>query len=453
MMEWKKLLSPERLGQKRSITQNLVQSRSDYQVDYDRIVFSSAFRKLQNKTQVFPFPKSDFVRNRLTHSLETASVGRTLGNMAGQLLFSKYPELAASGQPSDLGALTSAACLAHDIGNPPFGHAGEEAISSYFKSEQAEPYILGLNKVQIADLQHFEGNAAGFRILAYTPPYHSSLEGGLGLSFATYASCIKYPRPSFPDFDSQGKVSLKKYNFFWSEIPVYEKIATELGITRHTIEGQEVYDRYPLAFLVEAADDICYSVIDFEDGYHVSLITFDEIEHAYLEIIGDHKLDVLRYHQIHSNENKIAYLRSKAINELVQQAAYVFIEEEENIRSGRFDAALIDRIPQSQVVKTIKKESFEKIYNSETVLKIESAGRKVLPGLLDVFVKAVSDDKDRFMIKMRKLIPAEYLDLNRQAFEDKYTNLLNVAMYISGMTDQHAVRLYRDLYGISLADY
>ncbi|HAQ38959.1 MAG TPA: deoxyguanosinetriphosphate triphosphohydrolase [Saprospirales bacterium] len=453
MMEWKKLLSPERLGQKRSMTNDSVHYRSDFQVDYDRIIFSSSFRKLQNKTQVFPFPKSDFVRNRLTHSLETASVGRTLGNMAGQLLFKKYPQLNDSCQPSDLGALTSAACLAHDIGNPPFGHAGEDAISSYFKSKAAMPYIAGLNVVQKADLQNFEGNAAGFRIMTHTAPYHSNLEGGLGLSFATYASFIKYPRPSYPFPDIHDRVSLKKYNFFWSEIPVYDKISAELGITQYKTGELQVNHRFPLAFLVEAADDICYSIIDFEDGYHVHLISFEEIESAYFEILNREQFDLGRYNQLNSRETKIAYLRSKAINEMVQQTAKVFIEKEEDIRAGIFDTALIEKTPQIHTLKQIKKTSFEKIYNSETVLKIESAGRKVLPGLLEIFVQSVMSDEDKFLAKLRKLIPQEYLDINHQPFEERYTNLLNIAMFVSGMTDQQAVRMYRDLFGISLADY
>lgn len=453
MMEWSKLLNPERLGQKRSIVSDAAHSRSDFQVDYDRIVFSSAFRKLQNKTQVFPFPKSDFVRNRLTHSLETASVGRTLGNMAGQLLLKKYPGLLDLVQPSDFGALTSAACLAHDIGNPPFGHAGEEAISSYFKSDPAARYLNGLNEIQVADLQHFEGNAAGFRILSFTPPYHSKLSGGLGLSYATYASFIKYPRPSYPSFSIPGKVSLKKYNFFWAEMEVYQQISQELGITQYAIGDFKVHHRFPLAFLVEAADDICYSIIDFEDGFHVQLIPFDEIETAYLEIVDKNKLDWSRYSQLNSQETKIAYLRSKAINEMVMQTARVFIAEEQNIRSGQFDAPLIARTPQAETLDKIKKTSYEKIYNADTVLKIESAGRKVLPGLLDVFVQSLFNDQDKFMQKLNKLIPSEFMDLGHKPFPDDYTNLLNIAMFIAGMTDQQAVRLYRDLYGISLADY
>ena len=452
MMQWEKLLSGLRLGQEERDNNKFRSARTGFQVDYDRIVFSPAFRRLQNKTQVFPLPKSDFVRNRLTHSLETASVGRSLGNLAGELILEKYNSLRQRYDFSDFGSLVSAACLAHDIGNPPFGHAGEDAISSYFRSGKASAYLTGLNPVEQADLQNFEGNAAGFRILAHTPPSNSNIKGGLGLCYSTYASFVKYPKQSYPVLKHLGKQHLKKYNFFQAESAVYKTIAGHLQIGSADYEGTQVYHRYPLAYLVEASDDICYTIIDYEDGFQMGLIPFDEIESVFVKLIGKDQIDRDRYINLHANEVRIAYLRSKAINSLVQATARSFIENEEAILNGNFDASLPDRIPQADLIDYIKKESFKNIYTSEYILKVEAAGYKVLPGLLDFFCEAVFSD-DKFHKGLRKLIPSVYLDNGRNLFNNPYDNLLNITMYIASLTDQHAIKLYREINGISLSEF
>ena len=451
-MNWEKLLSDIRLGQENRSATPFDGKRTGFQVDYDRIVFSPAFRRLQNKTQVFPLPSSDFVRNRLTHSLETASVGRSLGNLAGEKLLANYPSLRERFSFSDFGALVSAACLAHDIGNPPFGHAGEEAISNFFKSAVAQPYLSGLTDTQKADLQHFEGNAAGFRILTHTPPPVSAFSGGLNLCYSTLATFIKYPKPSFPSLKHTGIQSLKKYNYFDSERPVFDLLAESLGIPRFSVEGVVVSNRFPLAFLVEAADDICYTIIDFEDGFQMGLIGFEEIEETFMALAGKDSFPMDRYRQLYSQEARVAWLRSKVINRLVEETAHSFERVESSILLGECKQSLLDLLPQAEMLQTIKKTSFDRIYTCETILKIEAAGHRVLPGLLEVFIEALFSSSGAFNKRLVRLIPSDYLDMNRKPFDNPYLSLLNVAMYVGSLTDQHAIKLYRELFGISLPE-
>ena len=451
MMEWKKLLSQKRLGKENDNFLNEAGGRTAFQQDFDRIVFSSAFRRLQNKTQVFPLPKSSYVRNRLTHSLETASVGRSLGNLAGIYVLGKYPDLQPDYDFSDFGAIVSAACLAHDIGNPPFGHSGEDAISNYFKEEKSKKYISELSIAQKSDLQNFEGNAAGFRIISNTPVAQSDFKGGLGLTYATYATFVKYPRGSFPDMKKKKISSLKKFSFFDSEKEIFEKIAEDIQLKQIDIAGQRFYVRHPLAFLVEAADDICYTIIDYEDGYQEGLITFEEVENAFKEILKD-TFNTSDYNKIFTNISKINYLRSKVISKLIKETIVAFKDNEENILNGEFIRSLLDEIPSASNIEAIKKDSFFRIYSSDPVLKIEAAGYRVLPQLLDIFIEAVFNPEKEQNRRLINLIPEIYLGKDRTVFKDDYEKLLNISMYISGMTDKHAVELFRQLNGISIGD-
>jgi len=453
-MKWENLLSQKRLGKDyKEKTQNN-KARTVFQKDYDRIVFSSAFRRLQNKTQVFPMPKSDYVRNRLTHSLETASVGRSLGNLVGDFVINKHKALSQSYDFSDFGAIVSAACLAHDIGNPPFGHSGEYAISSFFRKESSKKYFNNLSRTQIADLQNFEGNAAGFRIISNTPYAQSDVEGGLGLSYSTYASFVKYPKGSYPNLKHTKIASLKKFNYFDTEKDIYNSIAKELQIDKFTIEGEQYHMRFPLAFLVEAADDTCYTIIDYEDGFQEGLLTFSEVESAFAEILKEEWNHLKsKYNTIYDKISKINYLRSRSINTLIQQTVEAFKDNEESILEGKFNHSLLDNIQASETIRFIKKDSYERIYSSETVLKIEAAGYKVLPELLSIFIEAIFNQNDEQNRRLLKLIPNIYLDKGRIPFDNDYENLLNISMYISGMTDKFAVELYRQLNGISLAGY
>ncbi len=449
MTTWNNLFehAGNRLGKKTSATEKNV--RTDFQRDFDRIVFSPAFRRLQNKTQVLPLPKSDFVRNRLTHSLETASVGRSLGYIVGEKIIPTYK---LSLTPSDFGAIVSAACLTHDIGNPPFGHAGEDAISKYFKEEGSQ-FLTDFTDKQKGDLQNFEGNAAGFRIIANTLANDSQFNGGLRLTYATYATFTKYPKESLPNLKQSGKCSQKKYGFFQSEKETFLEIASKLNLNNNSFDNHHVFDRFPLAFLVEAADDICYSIIDYEDGYNIGYIPFNTIEEKLIAAIGlDWKKHQDKYHKINNKSSKIAFLRSMAINTLIGKAADLFLTEEQNILSGSFDKSLIDHIDSKtiEVLDSIKKQSINEIYQSETVLKLEIAGFKVLPNLLDHFTKAILNPKENKYVF--KLIPNEYL-LNGKPLTSNYENILNMTMFVSSMTDRHAVELYKNLNGIELAGY
>jgi len=425
--------------------------RSVFQMDYDRIVFSSAFRRLQNKTQVLPFPKSDYVRNRLTHSLETASVGRSIGNIVGEKIIAKYPDLVSKLQiyATDFGHLVSAACLTHDIGNPPFGHAGEAAISSYFKSENAIDLIKNLTDKQKADLQNFEGNASGLRIISQTLENQSEIKGGLRLTLGTYATFAKYPKESLPNRKVEKQASLKKFGIYQSEIDLFEnEIAKPLHLISQKAYNDRAWKRFPLTFLVEAADDICYHIIDFEDGFNVGFIDFYTLETAFSELIDWKAQYEQRYQKIISQREKANYLRSLSINQLVQQTAQIFVDNEADFLSGKLDKALLDLLPmdKQKKLKRIIDISIDKIYQSEPVLKIEAAGMKVLPDLLNKFVQATLFPKQYRIFY--KLLPQEYKNGSND-----YEKILNVAMFVSNMTDRQAVELYKNINGIVLAGY
>ncbi len=425
--------------------------RSEFQKDFDRIIFSSAFRRLQNKTQVLPFPKSDYVRNRLTHSLETSSVGRSIGNIVGDAIVEKYPELNTNLQikASDFGHLVSAACLTHDIGNPPFGHSGEDAIGQYFKSDTAANFLKELNDKEIADLQNFEGNASGLRIIAQTAKNQSGIQGGLRLTLGTYASFIKYPKESLPKRKTEGQASLKKFGIYQSEISVFEQeIARKLNlIQQHNAEGK-AWKRFPLTFLVEAADDICYHIIDYEDGYNIGFIDFQNIEKHFQNLIQWNEKFEKRYLKIISQREKINYLRSLSINKLVQDTAQIFIEHEIDFINGNIDTPLLNLLPEetNKHLKLIITQSIEKIYQSEPVLKLEAAGAVVIPNLLHRFISAAINPKTHRQIY--KLIPEEY-----RLGDSAYEKMLNVSMFVSNMTDRYAVSLYKNINGIELAGY
>jgi len=425
--------------------------RSVFQMDYDRIVFSSAFRRLQNKTQVLPFPKSDYVRNRLTHSLETASVGRSLGNITGLEIHKKYPGLQKELNilPTDFGHLVSAACLAHDIGNPPFGHSGEAAISQYFSSEKAQDFLQNLSAKQITDLQNFEGNASGFRIIAHTPDHQSEIIGGLQLSLGLYATFAKYPKESLPNRKKERKASLKKFGLYQSEIDLFEtEIAGKMHlIPQHTAKGK-AWKRFPLTFLVEAADDICYHIIDFEDGFNIGFIPFKTIEERFLALVDTEKFNSNRYQKIIYDPEKINYLRSLVINHLVQKTAEIFVANEQAILNGNLDKPLLDLLPEhlQEPLKAIIEESIDKIYQSDPVLRIELAGLKVLPDLIHKFVSANLNPHEHK--QLYKLLPAIYRD-----GDTDYDKILNATMYISNMTDRQAVNLYKNINGVELPGY
>jgi dGTPase len=452
-LEWIKLLSGRLLGGAGGYSTD--DGRSQYQRDFDRIVFCSAFRRLQDKTQVFPLPESDFVHTRLTHSLEVSCVGRSLGNIAGKVILERHPELKSKFQNYNFGEIVSAACLAHDIGNPPFGHSGEDAISEYFKNGEGAVFKERINDVRKwNDLQRFEGNAQGFRIIARLQ--NPDIPGGLRLTYAALAAFTKYPKesllPKQTDTSHIKSKIYKKFGFFQSEADLFRMIAEETGLAeRKNDDGILWYCRHPLAFLVEAADDICYRIMDLEDGFRLGLLSYNETSDLLYPLI---KNEELRSFDERDQNDKIGYLRAKVINSLIREITEVFLDEEENILNGRLETDLLSMISSGKQLEIIKKISVEKIYSYSSVVERESAGFEVLAGLLDTFIKAVNDlaEGRRSAKSMNhiKLFPNQFTDRNGMPAEDLYLRLLNIIDFVSGMTDSYAVSLFRRIKGISL---
>jgi len=441
-VNWVQLLSSLRIGH--PVTPG-EQSRSAFEQDYDRIIFSHPFRRLQDKTQVHPLPEHDFVHTRLTHSLEVSTVGRSLGKKVGEVVLQRHPELAKKSTLFDFGAVVAAASLTHDLGNPPFGHAGEDAISDFFLHH---PFGLEfqsrVTKTQWEELVSFEGNAQGFRIL-------NKSQYGLKLTFATLGAFTKYPCPAFFPTRDKSKKSQKKFGFFESEEEVFGEVAESLGLTRRE---KNVWCRHPLAFLVEAADDICYSIIDLEDGCRLGLVGFEETVDLLAPILGD-KLDRAKLAKGTGLNEKLGTLRAMAIGELIEAATLVFLDHEQAMLDGEFDQALIDLCEFSKSIKTIGEVSAGRIYHARNVVEIEAAGHEVLPGLLHEFIQAAlhleQGGQSRKYQNLGRLLPEETRREIGQDSDNLYYLLRHCIDFISGMTDRHAISMYRKIKGISLS--
>ncbi len=452
-MDWNKLLSSKLLGAPDKYSFD--DGRSQYQRDFDRIVFCSHFRRLQDKTQVFPLPESDFVHTRLTHSLEVSCVGRSLGNIAGKVIIERHPELKKNYFNYNFGEIVSAACLAHDIGNPPFGHSGEDAISEYFLSGNGREFCQKITDAKKRnDIEMFEGNAQGFRIISKLQ--NPKLPGGLRLTYATLAAFTKYPKESVipvnTDTSHTKSKIYKKFGFFQSEVDLFRTIAAETGLKkRDNNDNINWWCRHPLAFLVEAADDICYRIMDLEDGYRLGLLSYADTHDLLYPIIGKEEL---RNFNERDQDDKIGYLRAKVINSLIKEITGIFLDEEKNILEGCYESDLLSFIPSGQQLEVIKKVSIEKIYSIPAVVERESAGFEVLAGLLDAFIRAVNDlaegKKSARSLNHIKLFPNQFTDETGKPADDLYTRLLNIIDFVSGMTDSYAVSLFRKIKGISL---
>jgi len=441
-MNWKDLLSAQRIGQKQLVLSE--PSRSAFEQDYDRIIFSHPFRKLQDKTQVHPLPEHDFVHTRLTHSLEVSSVGRSLGKRVGEVILQRHKNLSNQVSLFDFGAIVAAASLTHDLGNPPFGHAGEDSISDFFKHH---PLGLSLkekvNEQQWSDLIQFEGNAQGFRIL-------NKNQYGLKLTFATLGAFTKYPCPAFfPERDKK-KRSQKKFGFFQSEKETFREVATTLALPP---VGDFAYDRHPLAFLVEAADDICYSIIDLEDACSLGLVQYDEAKSLFENIITKGKSKLGKLDQLKSKQERIGFLRALAIGDLMDECSTLFLDSEQQILEGKFNQALADLCPSREALKQIINVSVEKIYRARQVVEIEAAGHGVLPGLLHEFLtaalQAMEGRKSRKYENLLLLLPEDIL-LNLKQQSDYYTLTREVVDFVSGLTDRHAISLYKKIKGFAV---
>ena len=450
-MNWQQLLSSDRLG--RSKPSRREAARSDFQRDSDRVIFSSAFRRLQDKTQVFPLAENDFARTRLTHSLEVASVGRSLGTRVGAGVCARH-HLGSDGlHESDFGAIVHAAALGHDLGNPPFGHSGEDAIQHWFKSDSTHARAAreGLTAAETADIERYEGNAQGFRILTRLQMPDNA--GGLQLTCAMLGAFTKYPHASLtgpPDSIQHEGASLKKFGYFQSEREHFADVALHCGLIPR---APECWARHPLAFLVEAADDICYRLVDYEDGARLGHLSYERVRDAFLAILpaAKHPRDL---NGMTSTKAAIEMLRAMAIGECLAQCTALFLDHESDLLAGKFDTPLTDAIPAAAALAAIQKHSRETIYATPRGVQIEIAGYEVLGGLLDVFMSAVNDiaaHRDSASNRSRKLasqLPAECVRAAREA--GPYLRLMRMLDFVSGMTDSYAVALYRRVKGIAL---
>lgn len=439
-MHWPRLLSHHRLGAPPSAGAG---PRSEFQRDFDRIVFSSAFRRLQDKTQVFPLAKNDYVRTRLTHSLEVASVGRSLGVLAGEHVLRAHAHMRASGHSAaDFGAVVAAACLAHDIGNPPFGHAGEAAIRSWFTASQLGRSVLArLAPGERADFERFEGNAQTFRILARLGMPDNA--GGMQLTCATLAAVAKYPRAAHLPLAAPAGVSGKKHNFVCADRERFAAVALDAGLLRRA-EGAYCWCRHPLAFLVEAADDISYCVIDVEDAFRAGEVSYAEIEPLYRGILGE-PAAWKKAAAIATDEKRVEYLRARIIDTLVAEAAAQFAAREPAMLEGGFDEELITLIPHAQALQAFRALARDRVYHSAVVLNLQSPGAAVLGALLDALVGAAEAAaagagaaRERAILE---ILPGQFLADEGKPASDLYARVLAITDFVSGMTDSYAVAI------------
>jgi dGTPase len=443
MMNWEQLLSLKRSGdtQKRP-REAQDETRLGFDVDFDRIIFSSAFRSLQDKTQVIPLSETDFVHTRLTHSLEVSVVGRTLGRRVGKVLLERHPNLVALGYTfNDFGAIVAAASVTHDIGNPPFGHSGEKAIGEYFKTGNGAKYKGKLTDKEYQDLIDFEGNANGFKILTES---REGVFGGLRLSYATLGAFLKYPKESLPKNPTNHIVD-KKYGFFQSEKQEFLDVVENLGMLQKSAEAISFY-RHPLAYLVEAADDICYTIIDFEDGINLGLIEEEFALEYMIKLVKD-TIDSKKYHSLKHKTDRVSYLRALAIGVLINEAVAIFLENEAAILAGTFEKSLLEKCAYEAQINDIIKISVAKIYKSTEVVEKEVAGYRIIADLLDVFVTALNNTFDgnpsNFDKLVLNLLPEEYKIEN----VNLYDRIMQVCSYVSRISDSYAIRMHKKLTG------
>jgi dGTPase len=443
-MNWIQLLSLKRFGDTQ-IRPRAAQdeTRLGFDVDFDRIIFSSAFRSLQDKTQVIPLSETDFVHTRLTHSLEVSVVGRTLGRRVGKVLLERHPELQELGYTfNDFGAIVAAASVTHDIGNPPFGHSGEKAIGEYFKSGKGAKYKEQLSAKEYQDLIDFEGNANGFKILTET---REGVSGGLRLSYATLGAFLKYPKESLPKKPTTHIVD-KKYGFFQSEQIEFLDVAKDLGLMQKSTTEDVSFYRHPLAYLVEAADDICYTIIDFEDGINLGLIEEEFALEYMIKLVKD-TIDSKKYHSLPYKKDRVSYLRALAIGVLINEAVDIFLANEEAILNGTFDKSLLDKCAYEAQINDIIKISVDKIYKSKEVVEKEVAGYRIIADLLDVFVSSLNNKFDgtssNYDTLVLNLLPEEY----QIESANLYSRIMLICSYVAGMSDSYAIRMHKKLTG------
>ena len=443
MMNWKELISNKRLGQEdRHIERH--DDRSEFKRDYDRLIFSAPFRRMQNKTQVFPLPGSIFVHNRLTHSLEVASVGMSLGNDVAAAIIERRPELAHT-LFTQIGTIVSTACLAHDMGNPPFGHSGEKAIQTFFTEGKGAFLKEELSEGTWNDITHFEGNANAFRLLAHR--FKGRRDGGFVMTYSTLASIVKYP------FESALAGSHGKFGFFCTEKEIFRKIAGELGLVCRSAPGHPLaFARHPLVYLVEAADDICYEIMDIEDSHKLKILTFEETKSLLLGFFDENVKKSIEKRiadeGITDDNEKVIYMRACVIGKLENECAKAFIRHEEEILCGTFEGCLIDHIPEPQrsAYRRCTEVSTGRIYKSKPVLDVELSGFKIMETLMEIMTDAAVHPDRFYSRQLISRVSSQY-DITSPDLE---TRIMAVIDYISGMTDVYALDIYQKINGISL---
>ena len=443
MMNWQQLISNKRLGQEHKHPERH-DDRTEFKRDYDRLVFSAPFRRLQNKTQVFPLPGSIFVHNRLTHSLEVACVGMSLGNDVARVLTNRHPELANT-LFQEIGQIVSAACLAHDMGNPPFGHSGEKAIQTYFTEGPGSSLQREVSHQFWDDITHFEGNANAFRLL--THQFKGRRAGGFVMTYSMLASIVKYP------YASSAASKKGKFGFFNTERDIFRRIADELGIICHSEPGDPLkYARHPLVYLVEAADDICYEIMDIEDAHKLRILTYDETATLLLSFFSEEQRQSIQQRiadeQLTDNNEKVVYMRACAVGLLEHECVKAFTDNEDAILAGTFEGSLIDHIAPlpCEAYQACSRLSLKRIYKSKPVLDVELSGYKIMETLMEHFIEA-AHHPDRFYSKQLISRVSSQYDIDSP---DLDTRLMAIIDYISGMTDVYALDIYQKICGISL---
>ena len=441
-MNWHQLISNCRLGQEhRHLEQH--DDRTEFKRDYDRLIFSAPFRRLQNKTQVFPLPGSIFVHNRLTHSLEVACVGMSLGNDVAKHLYTKNPDFIDTLIP-EIGQIVATACLAHDLGNPPFGHSGEKAIQTFFTEGKGACLKERVSPAFWSDITCFDGNANAFRLLTHS--FKGRRQGGFAMTYSTLASIVKYPFPSYVS-------TKKKFGFFTTEREHYEMVAERLGIPQLSAEpGHEQWARYPLVYLVEAADDICYEIMDLEDAFKLKILTCDETMQLMLDFFDETDknriCERISSEQLTDDNEKIQYIRACVIGKLEKECVQAFIDHEAEILAGTFKGSLIEHIAplQRDAYRRCTQISRARIYRSQPVLDVELSGYRIMATLMELMVEAIEHPERYYSQQLISRVSSQY-DINS---DDLEIRLMAVIDYISGMTDVYALDVYQKICGISL---
>jgi len=418
-------------------------ARSDFQRDFDRLIFSSPFRRLQNKTQVFPLPGSVFVHNRLTHTLEVSTVGRSLATLCSWEFVPREKDPYENAM--NWGNAVAAACLAHDIGNPPFGHSGEEAIAQFFKKNLNANWFKPLTNEQKSDFLQFDGNANTFRVLTHS--YPTKRPNGFGLTYTVLASLIKYPWASY-------QTEKSKFGYFQAE----KKTFYQLFKNHALVYDEDNFFRHPFVYLLEAADDICYHIIDMEDAHKLKIVSTNNIQNWFLSLLEDPlKEETFSELKIIEDANeKIALLRGKVIHQLIMDTKEVFLSYKEQLLKGFKIDNLLNYIPdkRKKILSEIKIFSQKNIYNDKRVIEIEMAGKQILGGLLEELMEGwftwENNPNDRFAQKIVQLIPNQF-HIQKEA--NNYDKILYIVDFVSGMTDLFAVELFQKLKGYTFPKF